>query len=59
MKIAFVTTYNANDINSWSGIPYFMAKSFIDAGVEVEFIGELESLPKASFTSRLKEAFYD
>jgi glycosyltransferase involved in cell wall biosynthesis len=36
-----------------------MAKSFIDAGVEVEFVGELESLPKRSFSSRLKEAFYD
>jgi glycosyltransferase involved in cell wall biosynthesis len=58
MKIAFVTTYNANDINSWSGTPYFMAKSLIDAGVDVEFIGELESLPRASFSSRIKEAFY-
>ncbi len=35
-----------------------MAKSFIDAGVEVEFIGNLKSLPKASFYSKLKEAFY-
>ncbi|HZY26250.1 MAG TPA: hypothetical protein VFE71_10510, partial [Bacteroidales bacterium] len=59
MKIAFVTTYNARDINSWSGTPYFMSRSFIDAGVEVEFIGELESLPKASLSSKLKEAFYD
>jgi glycosyltransferase involved in cell wall biosynthesis len=59
MKIAFVTTYNANDINSWSGTPYYMAKSFIDAGVEVEYVGELESLPGASFISRIKEAFYD
>ncbi len=59
MKIAFVTTYNAHDINSWSGTPYFMAKSFIDAGVEVEFVGELDSLPKASFSSKVKEAFYE
>lgn len=58
MKIAFVTTYNARDINSWSGTPYFMSKSFMDAGVEVEFIGDLQSLPKASFSSRLKENFY-
>jgi len=58
MKIAFVTTYNARDIKSWSGTPYFMAKSFIEAGVEIEFVGELESLPKGSFPSRLKDAFY-
>lgn len=35
-----------------------MAKSFMDAGVDVEFIGDLKQLPQASFYSRLKEAFY-
>lgn len=59
MKIAFVTTYDAQNITSWSGTPYFMSKAFIDAGVEVEFIGKLESLNKYSFLSRAKESIFN
>lgn len=59
MKIAFVTTYNAQDINSWSGTPYYMSKAFKDAGVEVEYIGDLEILPSITFLSRVKEFIYN
>lgn len=58
MKIAFVTTYDAQDINCWSGIPFYMSKAFMDAGVEVEFIGNLkEKSFKLSFM--LKSLFYN
>lgn len=59
MKLAFVTTYNAQNISNWSGTPYFMARAFINAGIEVEFIGELESLHEYSFFSRVKESVFN
>jgi glycosyltransferase involved in cell wall biosynthesis len=57
MKIAFVTTYDATDINSWSGTPYYMSKSFIDYGVEVEFIGNLKS--PSRLIPRIKEIVFN
>lgn len=58
MKIAFVTTYDAEDIGSWSGTAYYMAKSLIEAGVEVEFIGDLKNKPEKSLKSRLRNLLY-
>lgn len=58
MKVAFVTINDALDVNSWSGIPFYMAKAFIDAGVEVEFIGDLKKCP-VYLSFRLKNIFYN
>jgi glycosyltransferase involved in cell wall biosynthesis len=54
MKIFFVTTYNARDIRNWSGTPYYLSKSFIDAGIEVEFISNLKSLTNKFLPFRIK-----
>jgi glycosyltransferase involved in cell wall biosynthesis len=43
MKIAFVTINNGQDIKSWSGTPFYMSRAFANAGIEVEFIGNLKS----------------
>lgn len=59
MKVLFVTTYNARDIKNWSGTPYYMGKAFLDAGIEVEFIGNLESLPDRYFKFRLMDLIYN
>jgi glycosyltransferase involved in cell wall biosynthesis len=59
MKIAFVTTYNASDVNSWSGTPYFMSKALLDAGVELEFIGDLKNPRGITFFSKLKEYLFN
>ena len=59
MKIIFVTTYNARDIRNWSGIPYYMSKAFLDAGVEVEFIDNLKSLPDKYLKFRLRSFLYN
>ena len=59
MKIIFVTTYNARDIRNWSGIPYYMSKAFLDAGVEVEFISNLKSLPDKYLKFRLRNLIYN
>lgn len=41
MKIAYVTSYDAKDIHSWSGTGYFIWKSLAQRGIEVELIGPL------------------
>jgi glycosyltransferase involved in cell wall biosynthesis len=58
MRIAFVTTYNAKDIGSWSGTAYYMSKSFLDAGVEIEYIGGLNEISGENLLLRLRNFFY-
>jgi glycosyltransferase involved in cell wall biosynthesis len=59
MKIIFVTTYDARDIRNWSGIPFYLAKGFLEADIEVEFIDNLEFLPTKYFKFRLRHLFYN
>ncbi len=42
MKVAYVTTYDASNPNSWSGLGHYIAKSLQRQGVEVTYIGPLE-----------------
>ncbi|MBW4516452.1 MAG: glycosyltransferase family 4 protein [Timaviella obliquedivisa GSE-PSE-MK23-08B] len=42
MRVAYVTTYNAQQIKSWGGgTAYFMAQEFQEQGVGVDYIGPL------------------
>lgn len=41
MKIGYVTTYDAQDIGSWSGLGLFIARSLVDSGIEVKLLGPL------------------
>ena len=59
MKVIFVTTYNAHDIKNWSGIPYYLGKAFLDAGIEVEYIGNLKSLPDKYLKFRIRNLIYN
>ena len=59
MKVLFVTTYDSRDIRNWSGIPYYLGKAFLDAGIEVEFIGNLKSLPDKYLKFRLRNLIYN
>jgi len=59
MKVIFVTTYDARDIRNWSGIPYFLGKALMDAGIEVHFIGKLKSLPDNYFIFRIRNFIYN
>src|SRR6185312_3028621 len=58
MKVIFVTTYDAGDVRNWSGIPYYLGKAFMDAGIEVHFIGNLKSLPD-NFQFRIRNLVYN
>jgi len=56
MNIAFVTTDNAKDVLSWSGLNYYMSQSFQNSGVRMEYIDNLK-LP-FSATNLVKKIFY-
>jgi glycosyltransferase involved in cell wall biosynthesis len=36
VKIAYVTSYDADDVNNWSGLGFFIRKALTDAGLVVE-----------------------
>jgi glycosyltransferase involved in cell wall biosynthesis len=42
MRIAFATTFNARDVNAWSGTPFHMIESLTENGVNVDCIGSLK-----------------
>lgn len=42
MKVAYVTTYDASNPNSWSGTGHYIAKALERQGVEITYIGPLE-----------------
>lgn len=42
LRIAYVTTYDASDINSWSGLAYYIAQTLDKYVGEVEYIGCLK-----------------
>jgi glycosyltransferase involved in cell wall biosynthesis len=58
MKIAFVTTYDAQNVKNWSGTPFYMAKAFMDEGAKVEFIGNLQECPDY-FSFKWKNRLYN
>jgi glycosyltransferase involved in cell wall biosynthesis len=56
VKLAFVTSYDARQRNSWNGCGYYQAKCLQDATVSVEYIGPLAE--KYWKIRRAKELFY-
>lgn len=59
MKVFFVTLFDAQNIKNWSGTAYYLSKSLEEAGVEIEYIGNLESLPDTYYKFRLRNLFYN
>src|SRR5690348_4248805 len=58
MKIAYVTAYDNRtyDLKNWSGIGYYIARGFQAAGIEVAYIGPLES-PHSWIAERKNELY--
>ena len=40
-RLAYVTTYDASRISSWSGTPYHMTRALLRAGVQLDYVGPL------------------
>lgn len=47
MRIAYTTTFDARAVHNWSGTPFHMANAFQEAGVDIDYIGNLKrNLPR-------------
>lgn len=42
MRIAYTTTFNAEDVHNWSGTPFHMARALAAQEIGVDYIGKLE-----------------
>ena len=56
MKISYVTTFNALDVQSWSGAGYYISKALKDQNSEIDYVGNL--LVKSNKIFKVKELFY-
>lgn len=45
LKIAYVTTYDASDVNNWSGTGYYISKTLEKIAGKIEYIGGLNFKP--------------
>lgn len=55
LKIAYVTIYDASDVNNWSGTGHYIAKTVEKYLGDITYIGNLK--PKKFFIHYLKRAF--
>lgn len=55
MRIAYATTFDAQQVHNWSGTPYHMSKAFEQAGIGVDYIGDLSRKLPPFF--KLKQAW--
>ena len=56
MKIAYVTTYDAKDVNNWSGLGKYIANTVKKYVGEISYIGPLK--PNRNMIQVLKKAYY-
>lgn len=42
MKVAYVTTYNAQDVHQWSGLGYYIAQSLQNQALTLDYVGPLK-----------------
>lgn len=56
MKIAYTSYWNSQNVQSWSGIVFFMAKALSEQGIEIEYIDNLHSFKHDIF--KVKSLFY-
>lgn len=55
MKIAYVTTYDSNDVHAWSGLGQYIFNALQENGFIMESIGGLQ---RNDFLCRIKRLFY-
>jgi glycosyltransferase involved in cell wall biosynthesis len=56
MKIAYVTTYDASDVEQWSGLGYFIARALKQQSIDVVPIGPLKQY--SDYGLRLKQRIH-
>lgn len=56
MKIAYTTTFDAQDVHNWSGTPFHMSQALEEAGHQIQYVGNLKRVLPPLF--KLKQ-FYE
>jgi glycosyltransferase involved in cell wall biosynthesis len=56
VKVTYVTNYDVFDLQNWSGTGFYISKSLINAGVNLDYIDKLDS--EISFISKCKRRLY-
>lgn len=49
LRIAYTTTFNAQEVKNWSGTPYHMSQAFEQQGSALDYIGNLQHETPAFF----------
>ena len=52
MKIAYVTTYESNNIKNWSGAGYYIARALERQSINIEYICPLKEANSLFFKSK-------
>lgn len=55
MRVAYTTTFDATDVHNWSGTPFHMSHALQQAGMEMDYIGNLKRKLPPLF--KLKQGF--
>jgi glycosyltransferase involved in cell wall biosynthesis len=59
MKIAYVTTYEASDIHTWSGLASSMLNTLENSGFETKRIGNLRTPRSSQLAVKAKKYYYE
>jgi glycosyltransferase involved in cell wall biosynthesis len=59
MKLAYVTNYNARDINKWSGLAYHISQCLKNKATSVEYIGPLKEKLILRALRKYKRQYYN
>jgi len=59
MKLAYVTTYDAHDVEKWSGTGYYIGQSLKNRSTDVEYIGSLRDTLATKILRKCKQHYYN
>jgi glycosyltransferase involved in cell wall biosynthesis len=58
MKISYITDYDAQDVKSWSGTPYYMSQSLGQIASQLEYIGPLQTSRRSKLSFRSRQIWH-
>jgi len=59
MKLAYVTPYDARDINNWSGLGYYIAQSLQGEAVSLDYVGPLKDRFSSKLLRKYKRHYHE
>lgn len=59
MQLAYVTPYDPHDINNWSGLAYYIARSLQNESVSVDYVGPLKEQFAGKLLGKYKRHYHE